>query len=264
MAEQLTQHRWPRRRRRALIAVSSALLLAGVVAVVHNAGGEAGSNRRSALAHPVQATPSPDTAPTSTVPRSAPTTPAQHPLRRPQSTEPHVAVSDIGPRGAALVIPKLGVDAPLAPTGAVGAPETASLTIPSDIETVAWWDGTVQDGHRIIQEDAPKPGQAGVALIAGHIDSAAAGPGALYDLKDLTPGDGITIVSSNGQRANWTVSAAPETALKTELPASLWVTTGPSKLAIVTCGGPFDSATGHYVDNVIVWATPGSAPLSRR
>ena len=30
----------------------------------------------------------------------------------------------------------------------------------------------------------------------------------------------------------------------------------PPKLAIVTCGGPFDAATGHYLDNVIVWATP--------
>jgi hypothetical protein len=263
MAEQLPHHRPVRRRRFVLIAVSSALLLTGIIAVVHNSGGGAGNNR-SALAHPVRATPSPDTPPTSTVPSSTPATPGQHLRHRPQSTEPQVAVSDIGPQGAALVIPKLGVDAPLAPTGAVGAPETASLTIPSDIQTVAWWDGTVQDGHRIIQEDAPKPGQAGVAVIAGHIDSAAAGPGALFNLKDLTPGDGITIVGSNGQRANWTVSAAPETALKTELPASLWVTTGPPKLAIVTCGGPFDSATGHYVDNVIVWATPSSAPLSRR
>jgi hypothetical protein len=34
------------------------------------------------------------------------------------------------------------------------------------------------------------------------------------------------------------------------------VNSGPPRLAIVTCGGPFDAATGHYVDNVIVWAVP--------
>jgi len=39
------------------------------------------------------------------------------------------------------------------------------------------------------------------------------------------------------------------------LPASLWVTTGQPKLALVTCGGPFDATTGHYSDNLIVWAT---------
>jgi hypothetical protein len=38
------------------------------------------------------------------------------------------------------------------PTGAVGAPETASLTIPSGIHTVGWWNGIVHDGNRIVHE----------------------------------------------------------------------------------------------------------------
>ena len=61
------------------------------------------------------------------------------------------------------------------PTGAVGAPETASLTIPTDIDIVGWWDGDVQDRDQTVREDAPAPGQPGVAVIAGHVDSAAAG-----------------------------------------------------------------------------------------
>ena len=85
-----------------------------------------------------------------------------------------------------------------------------------------------------------------MAVIAGHIDSALAGPGALYNLKDLDKGDTIKIVDSLGRISTWTVSAPPETALKTTLPPALWVTNGPPKLAIVTCGGPFDAATGHY------------------
>jgi hypothetical protein len=165
-------------------------------------------------------------------------------------------VSTIEATGSFLVIPSLGVDAPLVPTGATGTAETASLTIPSDVHTVAWWDGTVRDGTRTVQEGAPKPGQPGVALIAGHIDSATAGPGALYDLKDLVPGAIVEVVDSDQQVSTWRVSAPPETALKSALPPSLWVTTGPSKLALVTCGGPFDVTTGHYLDNVIVWATP--------
>lgn len=35
---------------------------------------------------------------------------------------------------------------------------------------------------------------------------------------------------------------------------SLFATTGPDRLALITCDGPFDRATGHYTDNVIVWA----------
>jgi Sortase domain len=164
-------------------------------------------------------------------------------------------VSQIQASGALLIIPDLGIRAPLVPTGAVGAPETAALTIPADIHTVGWWDGTVQDGNRIIQEDAPAPGQPGVALIAGHVDSAAAGPGALHDLGTLQVGDLIQIKDSTGRISAWTVDAAPQTNLKTQLPPALWRSTGAPTLALVTCGGPFDSVTGHYLDNVIVWAS---------
>jgi hypothetical protein len=165
-------------------------------------------------------------------------------------------VSVIAASGSFLIIPSLGVRAPLVRTGATGAPQTASLTVPDDVHTVAWWDGTVRDGARTIEEDAPEPGQPGVALIAGHIDSATAGPGALYDLRDITVGATVEIVDSHGHVSFWAVTAPPETKLKTELPPALWVTTGPPTLALVTCGGPFDAATGHYLDNVIVWARP--------
>jgi Sortase domain len=163
-------------------------------------------------------------------------------------------VSRIQASGSFLLIPAIHVRAPLVPTGAVGAPETASLTIPADIHTVGWWDGTVQDGDRTVQENAPAPGQPGVALVAGHVDSAAAGPGALHDLGTLKVGDIIEIADSAGQVSTWSVDAAPQTNLKSQLPPALWVTTGAPTLAVVTCGGPFNTTTGHYEDNVIVWA----------
>lgn len=145
------------------------------------------------------------------------------------------------------------------PTGATGAAETASLNIPTDVHTAAWWDGSVSDGSRTIHEDAPAPGEPGVAVIAGHIDSATAGPGALYDLKNIAVGATVEIVDSVGHVTKWTVSARPLVTLKTALPPSLWVNRGRPRLALVTCGGPFDSATGHYLDNVIVWAIPAAS-----
>ena len=149
------------------------------------------------------------------------------------------------------------------PTGAVGAPGSAALTIPDDIHTVGWWDGLVSDGDRTVHEDAPSPGQPGVALIAGHIDSAVAGPGALYDLAELRQGAIIEIIDSRGHVTYWAISVPAQLNLKTELPPSLWVTNGAPRLAVVTCGGPFDSSTGHYLDNVIVWAVPDPSPNTR-
>jgi hypothetical protein len=245
------------RHRRAVTAlITVTIVIVGAVAAMAIFSGRTPTRPTPRSSGPVHAqigprapAPTGGGAPIAAGPRSGGTTPAPAAKGVP-------GVSNIEASGSTLIIPKLGVDAPLSPTGAVGAPDTASLTIPDNIHTVAWWDGTVSDGRRTVQENAPKPGQPGVALIAGHIDSAAAGPGALYNLKDLTAGDTIKIIDSNHVESTWTVSAPPDTTLKTELPASLWVTTGPPKLALVTWGGPFGAATGHYLDNVIVWATP--------
>jgi Sortase domain len=164
-------------------------------------------------------------------------------------SEPHHLVAAVqhseapAPHSDALVIPALGVRAPLVATGAVGPPGAATLTIPSNIHTVAWWDG------------APRPGQPGVALIAGHVDSAAAGPGALYDLARIRVGSTVR-VTLRGLTTTWRVVRAPELTPKTALPRALFRAGGPPRLALVTCGGGFDAATGHYLDNVIVWAVP--------
>lgn len=160
-------------------------------------------------------------------------------------------VSEIRETGATLVIPALGVDAPVIATGAVNA----SMTIPADIHTVGWYDGTDVINGKETAVHTPWPGQPGVSLLAGHVDWAGEGPGALFYIGQLRVGDPIKVIGSNGVATYWRVSQPPITISKAALPASLFANSGPPKLALVTCGGPFDSATGHYLDNVIVWAT---------
>ena len=43
---------------------------------------------------------------------------------------------------------------------------------------------------------------------------------------------------------------------KESLPADVYSLRGRPRLVLVTCGGPFDSAIGHYRDNVVVTAVP--------
>lgn len=161
-------------------------------------------------------------------------------------------VSSIGAQGATLVVPALGVRAPIVAEGAVNG----SMEIPSDIREVGWYDGIDGGGAATTAaHPAPWPGQPGVAVLAGHVDWAGEGPGALYYLGQLQVGDPLEVIGSNGAVSRWQVSQAPVTISKEALPKDLFVNTGSPKLAIVTCGGPFDSATGHYLDNVIVWAS---------
>lgn len=171
------------------------------------------------------------------------------------TTAPPTTASSGGVGPTRLVIPALQVDAPVVATGSSG-PNGGSLIIPSDIHVVGWWDGVWQSPTGTIDEAVPQPGAPGVAVLAGHVDSAAAGNGALYNLGTAKPGESVIVYGQGGQQTNWTVSEPPDVVIKSALPSSLWVNSGPAKLALVTCGGPFDSSTGHYEDNVIVWATP--------
>lgn len=163
-------------------------------------------------------------------------------------------VSSIGSAGAVLVVPALGVRAPIVAEGAVDG----SMQIPSDIHEVGWYDGIDAPGGAATTSahPAPWPGEPGVAVLAGHVDWAGEGPGALYYLDQLQVGDPIEVIGSNGAVSHWRVSEAPVTISNTALPQSLFANTGTPKLAVVTCGGPFDAATHLYLDNVIVWASP--------
>ena len=166
------------------------------------------------------------------------------------------AAAGPGGRSNRLIMPSIKVDAPVVPEGASG-PDGGALDVPSSVHVVGWWDGVWQSPTGEVREKVARPGQPGVALLAGHIDSAVQGPGVLYRLQSVKPGAPVTVYGDHGAVTHWKVTRLQVVA-KTALPRSLFVNTGPPQLAIVSCGGPFDSATGHYLDNVIAWAVPAS------
>jgi sortase (surface protein transpeptidase) len=108
---------------------------------------------------------------------------------------------------------------------------------------------------------SPTPGSLGPSVIAGHVDSAADGPSVFYRLGALHRGDSVRVARSDGTIAIFTVRDVlrfRKTAFPTQL---VYGNTDYAALRLITCGGPFNSATGHYEDNVVVLAslTPPSS-----
>jgi hypothetical protein len=145
-------------------------------------------------------------------------------------------------RPARLRIASLGIDAPVVASGIDVV--QGVLGVPADIHTLGWW------------ADGAAPGDpTGSIVIAGHVDSAVAGAGALFQLKNARPGTVIEVVAADGRTWSYKVVSV-ETMPKAELPTGIWSQHGRNHLVVVTCGGPFDAATRHYRDNIVVDAVP--------
>lgn len=101
--------------------------------------------------------------------------------------------------------------------------------------------------------DGVRPGDPGPAVIAGHLDSRT-GPGVFADLGRLRPGHRI-LVRLPAETLTFRVDAT-RTYAKRQFPTRQVYGASPdAQLRLITCGGAFDDARGHYADNVIVFAT---------
>ncbi|GLX96715.1 class F sortase [Herbidospora sp. NBRC 101105] len=118
-------------------------------------------------------------------------------------------------------------------------------------------DGTVQVPEE--PEDAGwyapgyAPGEPGGAVILGHVDGEGR-RGVFHDLGRMRRGDTIGVTRADGRTARFTVTSVERVA-KSRFPAErVYGPLDHPALRLVTCGGSFDAATGHYRDNVIVYA----------
>ncbi|MEX2621736.1 MAG: class F sortase [Egibacteraceae bacterium] len=140
-------------------------------------------------------------------------------------------------------IPAIGVRSPLQ---RVGLTDENIMQVPAPgphYNEAAWYKHSVG------------PGSPGPAIIVGHVDSAAQGPSVFFDLADLRPGDDILVARADGLTARFRVDTVGRYA-KADFPTSLvYGHTDRAELRLITCGGAFDGAAGHYLDNVVVFAT---------
>lgn len=148
------------------------------------------------------------------------------------------------PRSAPLriSIPAIDVRAEVVP---VAADRNGELEVPPlDRPTVAGW-------YRL----GASPGEAGNAVIVGHVDTPDTGPAVFFHLGRLTPGDTIRVTRADGSEATFAVDGVrsyPKDRFPTEL---VYGGGGTARLRLITCGGRFDERDRNYLDNIVVFAT---------
>lgn len=147
-----------------------------------------------------------------------------------------------------VAIPSIGVDTALMDLALM---PDGTLQVPPDGTLAGWYTG------------APTPGERGPAIIAGHVDWI--GPAVFHDLASVVPGDTVEVTRADGSVAVFNVTEVgqyPKAAFPTE---AVYGAVDFAALRVITCGGVFNRATGHYDDNIVVFAelaapAPSPAP----
>lgn len=102
---------------------------------------------------------------------------------------------------------------------------------------------------------SPTPGSLGPSILLGHVDSAAEGPSVFFRLGELNAGDRVAITRADKSVAVFRVDFVRRYA-KNDFPTDeVYGNIDHAGLRIVTCGGAFDNSSGHYLDNVVVFAS---------
>ncbi|GII79789.1 hypothetical protein Sru01_47710 [Sphaerisporangium rufum] len=139
-----------------------------------------------------------------------------------------------------LVIPKIGVNSPIKPVGTdkQGAIQTPPANNPN---LVGWY------------RYGPTAGQSGPAVMLGHKDTTSRSA-VFTRLHELQNGDTIEVRRLDGTVAIFTVGGIEQAAKQTFPSDRVYGNAEAAELRLITCGGTYNRSTGHYVDNVIVYA----------
>jgi hypothetical protein len=210
------------------LAVSAALLPAcsgadGVAAPIDERAREPAESTATAAARPTTAAPTASR-------RPRPKSSAYAPRRSYRPVAAPVSVR----------IPAAHVDSAL---DRLGLAPDGSIAVPENPARAGWFTG------------GSKPGQPGPAVLLGHVDGKS-GPAVFFHVAKLRKGDKVYVDRADGSTARFRVTRLVRTR-KTAFPTDdVYAPTLEPGLRLVTCGGTFDHATGHYRDNVIVFAAP--------
>ena len=171
------------------------------------------------------------------------------------------AAGAIGPSGrgpwlrrsvpVSVAIPAIGVSSRLLH---LGINADGSIQVPSlytQASEAAWY------------EYSATPGQIGASVIEGHLDSYR-GPAVFFRLGALRPGDRVDVTLADGITAVFRVTGVREY-VKSDFPAkAIYYAAGYAALRLITCGGTFDYATGHYLSSTVVFASLASSRPAAR
>lgn len=136
-------------------------------------------------------------------------------------------------------IPSIGVHAHVQE---VGKKTDGSMATPTNFADVGWY------------ALGSKPGEAGNAVIAGHVNNARTTSGVFEHLSDVVVGDYITVSDKDGKTLLYRVREVAQYTTHEAPSEQIFTATGPTQIVLVTCGGDWDTAAHTFDKRFVVYA----------
>jgi len=171
---------------------------------------------------------------------NGPAGPPQPPASAAADDHPVPAAGMTASPPTTIEISAIGVHASIMNVG-MAADGTVDVPPPDRAGLAGWYDR------------GPSPGQRGPAVLLGHVDSAASGPAVFYRLGDLRPGALVEVRRRDGSTAEFDIDSVERFGKDSFPTQRVYGRLDYPGLRLITCGGSFDRASGHYTDNVIAF-----------
>lgn len=136
-----------------------------------------------------------------------------------------------------LTIEKLGIEAAIEQ---VGLDAKNNMDVPKQVDNVAWYQLGAQ------------PGDAGNAVIAGHLDSYT-GPAVFYNLGSLEAGDEVAVTHADGSISRFRVTQKSSYPYDQFPIADVFGPTDNKRLNLITCEGDYSQATKLYSHRIVIY-----------
>jgi LPXTG-site transpeptidase (sortase) family protein len=140
-----------------------------------------------------------------------------------------------------LKIPSLGTNAKIE---TVGLNANGNMDVPANDKSVGWY------------KFGPQPGEAGSAVLAGHVDTYAGTSGVFKDLDKLKVGDEVDVVNMQNETIHFAVDRI-EVYDEEEAPLKsiFGYSDGEIHLNLITCAGAWDNRSHRYTQRLVVYTS---------
>ncbi len=137
-----------------------------------------------------------------------------------------------------LIIPSLKINTAIEE---VGLSSSGELEVPKKSDNVGWY------------QLGPRPGEAGNAVIDGHLDTSDSAA-VFWNLKKLKPGDEIDVLDGQGKKTAFKVDQLQSYNLTQAPMDQIFGASDSANLNLITCDGTWNEAMHTYTKRLVVYA----------